>query len=326
MSLRDRVLLAAYPARLRRRHGAELITTLSELTQGRPSRSDRLRLVTDGLRERFRLPVRQPLGVVIAVLATLVGGAIGLAAGSWAGEQTYPSMPAVEAVARDILGPAARPDRLERERFALDVVERLGTPAGPADVQRRVGEMHTRLGETGWSVTPVERRGDDQWSFWAQSGGLRVSVAGYSGPESAVEAMGYPVRPATYLPLVLGGLLVGLLAGWLVGAALAYRLRGSVPAVVVAALGAVTLAVPAAKLYQGLIIFLGRDDGFGVGALVHDALAWMPWPLRDPTVFPDSLGPGLRALLAGSTLIALAVVIAPRPGAGSGVSQPARGE
>jgi hypothetical protein len=325
MSLSERVLLAAYPARLRRRHGAELITTLTELTQGRPSRADRLHLVADGLRERFRLPVRQPLGVLTAVLAMLVGGAIGLAAGSWAGEQTYPSMPAAEATARQILGPAARPDRLERERFELGIAEWLGTPAGPADVQRRVGETHTRLDGTGWSVTPVERRGD-QWSFWAQSGGLRVSVVGYSGPESAVEAVGYPVRPATYLPLVLGGLLAGLLAGWLVGAALAYRLRACVPAVVVAALGAVTLAVPAARLYQGLILFLGRDDGFGVGALVHDALAWMPWPLRDPTVFPDTTGPGLRALLAGSALIALAVVIAPRPGAGSGVPQSAAGE
>jgi hypothetical protein len=95
---------------------------------------------------------------------------------------------------------------------------------------------------------------------------------------------------------------------------------------VVAALGAVILAVPVAKLYQGLAIFLRRDDGFGVGALVHDALAWMPWPLRDPAVFPDSVGPGLLTLLAGSALIVVAVVIAPRPGAGSGVPQSAAGE
>ena len=319
---RHRVLLSAYPARLRRRHGAELITTLTEVAQGRPSRADRLHLVADGLRERFRLPVRRPLGVVVAVLAALAGGAIGLAAGSWAGEQTYPSMPAAVSAAHQILGPDARPDRLERERFELEVVERF---AAPAEVERRVREIHHRLGGTGWSVTPV----DDQRMFWAQSGSLRVSVWGLAGPDPSVEVLGYPVRPATYLPLVLGGLLMGLLAGWLVGAALAHRLTASrrpVPAVAVAALGAVTLAVPAARLYQGLVIFLRRDDGFGVGALVHDALAWMPWPLRDPAVFPDSLGPGLRTLLAGSALVVLAAVIAPRPDAGSGVPQSAAGE
>ncbi|MEU8229238.1 hypothetical protein AB0C12_06475 [Actinoplanes sp. NPDC048967] len=319
---RDRVLLAAYPARLRRRHGAELIATLTELTQGCPSRADRLHLIADGLRERFRLPVRWPLGVVVAVLAALAGGAFGLAAGSWAGEQTYPSMPAAASAARQILGPDARPDRLERTRFDLEVTERL---AAPAQVERRVREIHQRLGGTGWSVTPVDEHG----TFWAQSGGLRVSVSGLAGPDPSVEVLGYPVRPALYLPLVLSGLLVGLLAGWLVGAALAFRLTASrqrVPAVVVAGLGAVTLAVPAARLYQGLVIFLRRDDGFGAGALVHDALAWMPWPLRDPAVFPDSAGPGLRTLLAGSALVVLAVVIASRPGAGSGVPQSAAGE
>jgi hypothetical protein len=191
---RDRVLLAAYPAHLRRRHGAELLTTLTELAHGSPSRVDRLHLVADGLRERFRLPVRQPLGVVIAVLAALIGGTIGLAAGSWAGEQTYPSMPAAGPAARQILGPEARPDRLERARFELDVAERLAAPAGPAEVERRVREIHQRLGGTGWVVTPV----DDQGSFWAQSGGLRVSVSGYSGRDPSVEAMGYPVaRPRT---------------------------------------------------------------------------------------------------------------------------------
>lgn len=237
MNLRHRVLLAAYPARLRRRHGDdELITTLAEITQGRPSRADRLRLVTDGLRERFRLPARGPLGLIIAVLAMLVGGTLGLAAGSWAGEQTHPSMPAVAPLARQILGPAAQPDRLERERFHLGITEHLGASAVPAEVERRIRQIHERLAEAGWEVNAVERHRDrDQWGFWAQSGDLRVSIQGYADPDHPVEVIGYPVRPATYLPLVLTGLLVGLLTGWLVGAALAHLLAAShhrVPAAV----------------------------------------------------------------------------------------------
>jgi hypothetical protein len=312
VTVRQHVLLAAYPARLRRRHGAELITTLTDMTQGHPSRVDRLRLVADGLRERFRLPVRRPLGLVTAVLAMLIGGAIGLAAGSWTGEQTYPSMPAAAPLARQILGPAVQPDRLERERFELSITERLGTSAG---VEPTIAETHERLVTAGWAVTAVERF-HDQWGFWAQSGGMRVSVWGYPGAEHSVEVIGYPVRPATYLPLVVAGLLVGLLGGWLVGAALAHRLASShrrVPAAVAAVISAAILAVPAGKLYQNLLTFLRTDDGFGAGALVHHALAWMPWPLRDPAEFPDTIGPGLRTLLAGLTMAALAAVIAQRP-------------
>jgi hypothetical protein len=63
------MVLAAFPARIRRRHGSELITTLAEMTDGRPSRTDRLRLVADGLRERFRLPARRPLNVLTVAAA-----------------------------------------------------------------------------------------------------------------------------------------------------------------------------------------------------------------------------------------------------------------
>jgi hypothetical protein len=58
----SRYLLSAYPARLRRKHGPELIATMVEMAgpDGRPTRADRLRLMLDGLRERFRLPARRP--------------------------------------------------------------------------------------------------------------------------------------------------------------------------------------------------------------------------------------------------------------------------
>ena len=309
-----RRVLAAFPARIRRSHGAELLTTLADMTDGRPSRTDRLRLVADGLRERFRLPARRPLHLLTAAAAMLVGGAIGLAAGSLAGEQTYPSTPAAAPLATQILGPQAQPDRLHRDRFHLEITEHL---AGPTTLNQQVREIHDRLAATGWDVTAVQRYRDlDQWGFSAQSGGLRVSVWGYANPSRHIGVLGDPVRPVTYLPLVLGGLLAGLLAGWLVGAAMAHRLASTdhrMPAVVLAVAGGALLAVPTARLYQGLFLFVRKDDGAGVGALVHDALAWMPWPFRDPSAFPDTIVPGLRTLLIGLAIIALAAVTAHRP-------------
>jgi hypothetical protein len=312
------MLLAAFPARIRRRHGAELITTLAEMTDGRPSRTDRLRLVVDGLRERFRLPDRRLLNLLTVAATMLVGGAIGLAAGSLAGEQTYPSMPAAAPLATRILGPQAQLDRLHRDRFHLEIT---GHRAGSTALDQQVREIHDRLASTGWNVSAVERYRDlDQWGFSAQSGGLRVSVWGYADPSHPIEVLADPVRPATYLPLVLGGMLAGLLAGWLVGAAMAHRLASAdnrIPAVVVAVVGQVILAVPTARLYQGLFLFVRKDDGAGVGALVHDALAWMPWPLRDPATFPDTIVPGLRTLLIGLVITALAAVTAHRSRSGS---------
>jgi hypothetical protein len=224
----------------------------------------------------------------------------------------------VAPLATRILGPQAQLDRLQRDRFHLDIT---GRPAGSA--------VHDRLASTGWHVTAVERyRGLDQWSFSAQSGGLRVSVQGYADPGRPIEVQGDSVRPATYLPLVLGGLVAGLLAGWLVGAAMAHRLTSAdhrIPATVVAAAGVAILAVPTGRLYQGLYLFVGKDDGAGVGALVHDALAWMPWPFRDPAAFPDTIVPGLRTLLIGLAITALAAVIAHRPRRGS-VEHPRRSD
>ncbi|MFG1610614.1 hypothetical protein [Actinoplanes sp. NPDC049265] len=345
MNLVDRFLLTAYPPRLRRRHGTELMITLNEMTDGRPSRTDRVRLLADGLAARFRPPVRWPLGILTAVLAMLVGGAAGLVAGSWAGEQAHPSMPAVAPLAARILGPDDRPEKLERSRFELSFTthpisgEATGaetsppadpsgangrpapvmSPAAAAAMEREVRGIHQRLAADGWEVTAVQRyRGLDQWSFWARSGDLKVSVSTLASAEPFVQVMGYPMRPAAYLPLLLGGLLAGLLGGWLTGAALAHRLAASrhrFPSMVVAAVGAAIMVAPVVRAYHGLVLYLRTDDGYGVGALAHDALAWMPWPLRDTSVFPDSVWPGVRTLLIGLAVVALAAVLARRPDA-----------
>ncbi|GLY92912.1 hypothetical protein [Actinoplanes sp. NBRC 103695] len=305
----SRLLLAAYPARMRRRHGPELVSTLADVTGGHPSSADHLRLAIDGLRERFRLPAVRPIGVVTAVLAMVVGGALGLLGGSWAGEQAHSPVPAVGPLMPQILGPDARPTQTTHERFALSIT----SPIGAAGLEPSVREIHTRLTAAGWDVTAIKQdRG--QPGFSARTGDLRVSVQGYT--DLTVSVMGYPVRPAAYLPLLLGGLAIGLLAGWLIGAALAHRLAASphrFPALVTGALGAALLLVPAGRLYQGLYLYLSDDDGNGVGKLAHDALAWMPWPLRDTSAFPDTLGPGLRTLAIGLAVIGLAAVFARPP-------------
>jgi hypothetical protein len=326
VNLVNRSLLAAYPARLRRRHGAELMTTLNEMTDGKPSRADRVRLLADGLAARFRPPVRWPLGVLTAVLAMLVGGAAGLVAGSWAGEQAHPSLPAVAPLAARILGPEARPQQLAQSRFELSFVTR---PPATSSIEGEVRGIRERMAAAGWEVTAVQRYHQlDQWSFWARSGDLKVSVESFSATGTFIQVMGYPMRPAAYLPLVLGGLLLGLLGGWLGGAALAHRLAASrhrFPAVVVATVGALILVAPVVRAYQGLMLYLRTDDGFGVGALAHNALAWMPWPLRDTEVFPDSVGPGVRALLVGLAVVALAAVLARRSAEPELSTEPAAG-
>jgi hypothetical protein len=92
-------LLSAYPARLRRVYGPELVATMVEMAPGgRPGRREQLRLVADGLRERFRPPVRRPFALVPAGPALLIGGALGAGVGSWAGTFGYPALPAAQRI------------------------------------------------------------------------------------------------------------------------------------------------------------------------------------------------------------------------------------
>jgi hypothetical protein len=119
---------------------------------GRPTRTDRWRLVLDGLRERFRLPPRRPLAVVAAVLALLVGGALGAAAGSWAGMWTFAEVPAPGPMADRVLGADSVPDSLTQSRFwsGSDRVLKPGVDATAAADSARA-----RMVADGWTATPV---------------------------------------------------------------------------------------------------------------------------------------------------------------------------
>jgi hypothetical protein len=78
------------------------------------------------------------------------------------------------------------------------------------------------------------------------------------------------------VPLVIGGLALGLLAGWLAAAALAYRIAGARrrrTSAVTAGAGLALLLLPAASVYLVLVDCLTRSDSAGPVEFVHRALA-----------------------------------------------------
>jgi hypothetical protein len=286
MTARDRYagLLLAYPVRLRRRHGAELIATMLEVAgpDGRPTRTDRWLLVLDGVRERFRLPSRRPLAVVAAVLALLIGGALGAAAGSWAGMWTFAEVPAAGPMADRVLGADSVPDSITQSRF-WSVADRVLKPG--VDATAAADSARARLVADGWTAAPVVVSGggaDGRYrraSFHAEKAGVRVTVDSYYSEDHQLGLGASSLRPATYVPLVLAGLLLGLLGGWLAAAALAYRIAGSFrrrASAGTAAAGLALLAIPAAAVYVFLIHELPDRSRLGDVEFVHRALGISP--------------------------------------------------
>ena len=95
-----RRLLWSYPAHYRRRHGAEILTTLMESAEPErrlPAPADAVDLLRGGLRQRLRLPAGRPLVLLAAMFAVVVFGAFGAAAGSWLGERTLSPLPSADA-------------------------------------------------------------------------------------------------------------------------------------------------------------------------------------------------------------------------------------
>ena len=168
-----RALLAAYPARLRRKHGAELLETLTEMAGpgGRPTRAEKRQLVLDGLRERFRPPTRRPLAVAAAVLALLIGGALGAAAGSWLGTAGYATLPDAEALSRQGL------PQTDFVAGSDDYLYAAGRLPGGADVRQSVEQTRQRLAAAGWTTGPVRTR-DGNPHFAAENAGTRLDVSG----------------------------------------------------------------------------------------------------------------------------------------------------
>jgi hypothetical protein len=325
----SRTLLAAYPARLRRRHGAELIETLVEMAgPGRPTRTEKGWLVLDGLRERFRPPTRRPLALVAAVLALLIGGALGAAAGSWLGTFGYPALPDAGALAQRVLPQTgAAPVWTGSDNyFAVS-----GAFPGGADARQAAEQTRQKLAGEGWQTGPlVSGDGSDgvlaNVHFTAQTSEAQLDVYAYpdANGAQAIAISGWPKRPAAYVPLTIAGALLGLAAGWLIGVALAHRIQAARRprrSTILTTIG-LALAIPsAAGFVTSLLRYLTATDPPRMSELVHaDGFVFGPTieSMRaldltvGPLLTPGDLG---NLWIWGFALIAVAAILA-RPGTG----------
>ena len=297
-----RRLLLAYPGRYRRRHGTEIVTTLLEMAgpdQRRPGRGEAWHLLLSGVRQRFRLPAGRPLTLLAVALVIVAAGAFGAAAGSWVGEQTFAELPA-DAELRALGAQAAgvtTPIAVRRDSSPWSA--RTVTATVDAGTGWSAEQARARFVADGWSVgalTPqpgkaVEGNADGtvtdlpvQYTrFIARKDGLTFTVSGFvTARRGFVDVYGSPTRTAGFLPLVLAGLVLGVLAGWLGAAALSYRLRHSRRRRLATALAAgalLTLVLPVTALYGNLLRVLQDTGDTGTVNTVHSGFG--PGPFFD---------------------------------------------
>jgi hypothetical protein len=321
-------LLLAYPGRYRRRHGAEIVTTLLEMAppdQHRPDRAEAWHLLASGLRQRFRLPTGRPLAWVAAVLITLITGAFGAAAGSWAGEQTFAALPEPAALAERVTGTGGG-TTLRHDGSSWSTTGLYTGTEVPGTWQ--IEPARERLRADGWQVsevTPLDgtaARFDPDTGvtteipmrnsqFQAHKDGVTVSVRAFLIADRGTVDTDTWARPTpAFLSLIIAGTGIGLLAGWLLAAAGAYRLhraRLARPAAALTALAVLTLALPAVALYGNVMRAFRYAGDLGPVFTVHSAL--------DPGDYYP-FGPPWQVLaltIAGALLAAAAALIA-RPG------------
>ena len=324
-----RRLLLAYPGRYRRRYAAEIVTTLLETAapgQRRPHRADAWHLLASGLRQRFRLPTGRPLAGIAAVLITLITGAFGAAAGSWAGAQTFAPLPDPAAIAQLVTGTGGTTAQTHNGSswtapFRYSSAEVAGT--WPIEPSRQ------RFSAAGWQVGPVEPLDGSASSFdpatgatiklpvhnnefRAEKDGIAVSVrASRVTDTGSVDTEVWAQATPAFLPLIVAGAAAGLIAGWLLAAAGAYRLqraRRRRVAAVVTGLAVLALVLPAVALYGNAMRAWRYAGDFSPVFTVHSAL-------RPGSYYP--FGPSWQVLalsVAGLVLAGAVYVITP-PGA-----------
>jgi hypothetical protein len=326
---RYRRLLWAYPKAYRDRRGTELITTLLDMAEdGRAPSHLRTgaHLLVSGVRQRFR----RPLPWVAALVAAVLLGAFGAAAGTWLGWQTATSVPsdselrALNAAMTGMPAPAA----VYREQSAMKGPSTLVRADGDGDYSAE--RLRAALAADGWQVTsfgertgaiiialdPMTIEGEQvptlTVDYTATKGDLKLRgdgsvVTGRSPavqfPRASYGTAVWPKEPIAVRPLTVAGLLGGLLLGWLLARA-ASRLRGAGrlqrwAATVLYGIGFTGLAVPAydhlLDTYQVMVYAHGSPEPYVVLSTYESNL---------PLI---CLGFGLVALLAGL------VVARPRP-------------
>jgi hypothetical protein len=314
-----RRLLWAYPRSYRDHRGTEILTTLMEMAED--GRRPGLHLILSGLRQRFKLPARRPLAWVAAVLAAAVLGGFGAAAGTWIAWRTaatVPSDPRLQALHATLTGiPGDAPLYHETSAQQGSNVLILGDGA----TQWSASRVRDTLTGAGWRITSLQEseartkpREDSDASFpttygyWtATTGGLkmygRAEVIAGAPFSAAFYAASYrfavwPVEPAVLRPLTVAGGIAGLLAGWLLVAALARRRFAT--ALVTAGLAAA--ALPAYRFYR---------EAYEVLVYAHGS----PYP----TTVDGSHGgtPTLIGAVAGLLVIVTAAIVTrPRPASG----------
>ncbi|MEV6847589.1 hypothetical protein [Actinoplanes sp. NPDC051411] len=326
-------LMLAYPAAYRRRHAAEIVTTLVEMSppsRQRPPVADAWHLVAAGLRQRFRLPSRRPLAWAGALMLTLVLGALGAAAGSLVAAQTGAGLPSRAGFSALSRLAADGTDRFEQRDSAPHTVPLWWSDADapgwtPAQAQ-------ARLARAGWALTPVRpltggaSYGPDgqpipltRTGFDGTRDGLHLRVSGnVTAGHALVDVSVWPADNGSRWPLTVAGAVLGLLAGWPLAATLAYRLRRVPPgqsrlaaALTGAALAAV--AVPAAACYANLGLMVRAAGEGDPPVLVYRAFTAGPFETWGWTWMIAQLA--TAALLLG--LSGAAVALADRARAGT---------
>ncbi|MGX6606518.1 hypothetical protein ACWKSP_31000 [Micromonosporaceae bacterium Da 78-11] len=322
-----RRLLLAYPRRYRRHHGTDMVTTLLEMAepgQTRPARADVRHLFASGVRQRFRLPAGRPLTWAAAVLTTLILGAFGAATGSWLATRTFTTLPDQTALLHQVTGTDTETSQLR------DTTPWTGEAAyGSAQNPNWTAEpARQALTAAGWHLSPVTTRHSTTASgypgqpatpgteirFDAHRDGLALTVDAHLSPQhGTVHLSTWAQDNGTLLPAIVLGTLTGLLLGWPITAAAAYRIRHlpttrARSTAALSALAIAALALPAVA-FAGNVIRAFRHAGQPwPPSTVHSALtsgAYYPFG-------PTWLNLGLTLL--GLTLTATTLAgLLPRP-------------
>jgi ABC-type glycerol-3-phosphate transport system permease component len=290
-----KLVLLAYPARFRRRHGDDLIGTMMDVAgPAGPRTIDLFHLVMRGIGQRFRVPSGRPLAGAAVVLAALVAGGFSAAAVSWAAARVQDPAPSVASVIGAVV-PVDAADH-DDDVTTADLVAAPG--AEPAAVVDRVGDY---LRDAGWEVSPwvasdsIEARDGDLW--------LRAQGAGGSVYVHVTRA----AAPA-YLAATVAGLVIGALAGWLFAAAFAYRIVDARRplAAMSAGIGLIMLAIPAAVVYLALAVLVWDSRGDEVRSLF-----WI-WDSALGVFDEPLLGLHVSATSAGLALVVTAEALTRR--------------
>jgi hypothetical protein len=252
---RFRRLLVAYPRGYRRRYGDEILTTLMDAAENgreRPTAAEVRDLVAGGLRQRFRLPVGR-LIVVAALLSTLTVGALGAALGSAAGWATVDDPPGDGDLRGFVALAVGAPFAGDVERFTWPLSLHPSTSMHAPEFVTgwEAKDAEARLTAAGWTVDPYASTPATSGYFTGREDGhlevvptdvtrmvaerdgmlIRVFASSFRGGPAEVagrtslQVMVEPVPPGAVLPLTLAGVVLGLIAGWLLAVRVGYALR-----------------------------------------------------------------------------------------------------